>query len=141
MVGYSFVSASAAWDTLAPSVAPEAAAAMAHPPDEQFVDPTDWETEFFSELEPHKIFSSPGTLQSLPRDTRTLFSTLVKDLVSLTLVVEKRGALEALFLLPRIILSNNNMRGRTVVSKILQNMGTHSGNGCSKNYGKSLTLS
>ena len=64
---------------------------------EQFVDPTDWETEFFSELEPQKIFSSPGTLQSLPRDTRTLFSTLVKDLVSLALG-EKRGALEALFL-------------------------------------------
>ena len=72
------------------SVAPEAAADMAHPPDEQFVDPTDWETEFFSELEPQKIFSSPGTLQSLPRDTRTLFSTLVKDLVSLALVEKKR---------------------------------------------------
>ena len=93
-------------DTLAPSVAPEAAAAMAHPPDEQFVDPTDWETEFFSE--------SVRTTQDLlllwdtpvptSRDTRTLFSTLVKDLVSLTLVVEKRGALEALFLLPRLIL-------------------------------------
>ena len=35
---------------VAPSVAPEAAAAMAHPLDEQLVDPTDWETEFFSEL-------------------------------------------------------------------------------------------
>ena len=45
-------------DTLAPSVAPEAAAAMAHLPDEQFVDTIDWETEFFSELEPQKIFSS-----------------------------------------------------------------------------------
>ena len=105
-----------------PSVAPEAAAAMAHPPDEQFVDPLDWETEFFSELEPQKIFSSsPGTLQSLPRDTRTLFSILVKDLASLALG-EKRGALEALFLLPRLILPNN-MRGRTVVSKVLQNIG------------------
>ena len=78
-----------------------------------------------SQLEPHKIFSSfPGTLQSLPRDTRTLFSTLVKDLVSLALG-EKRGALEALFLLPRLIFPNNNiMRGRTVVSKVLQNIGT-----------------
>ena len=65
-------------NTLAPSVAPEAAAAMAHPPDEQFVDPTDWETEFFSHLEPQKILSSPGTLQSMPRETRTLFSTLSK---------------------------------------------------------------
>ena len=100
----------------------EAAAAMAHPQNEQFVDTTDWETEFFSELEPQKIFSSPGTLQSLPRETRTLFSTLVKDLVSLALG-EKRGALEALFLLPRLILPNN-MRGRTVVSKVLQNIGT-----------------
>ena len=52
-------------ETLAPSVAPDAALAMAHPPEEEFVDPTDWETEFFSELEPEKIFSSPGTLQSL----------------------------------------------------------------------------
>ena len=67
------------------------------------------------------LFSSPETLQTLPRDTRTLFSALVKDLVSLALV-EKKGALEALFLLPRLILPNN-MRGRTVVSKILQNMG------------------
>ena len=63
-------------NTLAPSFAPEAAAAMAHPPDEQFVDPTDWETDFFSELEPQKIFFYiPGTLQSLPRDIRTLFSS------------------------------------------------------------------
>ena len=76
-----------------------------------------------SYLEPQKIFSSPGTLQSLPRDTRTLFSTLVKDLASLALG-EMRGALEALFLLlPRLILPNN-MRGRTVVSKVLQNIGT-----------------
>ena len=57
------------------------------------------------------------------RDTRTLFSTQVKDLVSLALV-EKKGALEALFLLPSLILHKNNMRGRTVVSKILQNIGT-----------------
>ena len=52
-------------ETLAPSVAPDAALAMAHPPEEEFVDPTDWETEFFSEPEPEKIFSSPGTLQFL----------------------------------------------------------------------------
>ena len=69
-----------------------------------------------------KIFSSPGTLQSLPRETRTPFSTLVKDLVSLALT-EKKGALEGLFILPRLILPNN-MRGRTVVSKVLQNIGS-----------------
>ena len=68
-------------ETLAPSgIALDAALAMAHPPEEEFVDPTDWETEFFSELEPDKIFSSSETLQSLPRETRTPFSTLVKDL-------------------------------------------------------------
>ena len=74
----SFVVPQQVRDTLAPSVAPEAAAAMAHSPNERFVDPTDWETEFFSELGQQKIFSSSpfGTLQSLPRDTRTLFSTL-----------------------------------------------------------------
>ena len=62
---------------------------MAHPPEEEFVDPTDWETEFFSELEPDKIFSSPGTLQSLAREARTQFSTLVKDLISLALTEKK----------------------------------------------------
>ena len=46
---YSFVVPQQLRETLAPSVALEAAAAMAHPPDEQFVDPLDWETEFFSE--------------------------------------------------------------------------------------------
>ena len=45
-------------ETLAP-------VALAHQPEEEFVDPTDWETEFFSELEPEKIFSSPGRLHSL----------------------------------------------------------------------------
>ena len=79
-------------------IAPDAAFAMAHPPEEEFADPTDWETEFFSGLEPEKIFSSPGTLQSLPRETRTPFSTLVKDLVSLALT-ENKGALESLFVL------------------------------------------
>ena len=48
------------------NIAPDAALAMAHfPPEEEFVDSTDWETEFFSEHKPEKIFSSPGTLQSL----------------------------------------------------------------------------
>ena len=51
-------------ETLAPSVAPDAALAMTHRQEEEFVDPSDWETEFFSELKPEKIFSSPGTLQS-----------------------------------------------------------------------------
>ena len=74
-------------ETLAPSVTPDAALAMAHPPEEEFVDPTDWETEFFSELEPDKIFSSPGNIPVpfLPRETRTPFSTIVKDLISLAL--------------------------------------------------------
>ena len=82
-------------ETLAPSVAPDAALAMAHPPEEEFVDPTDWETELSSEPEPEKIFSSPGTLQYLPREIRAPFSTLVKNLVSLALT-EKKGALEGL---------------------------------------------
>ena len=68
-------------ETLAPSVAPDAALAMAHQPEEEFVDLTDRETEFFSELELDKIFSYPGTHQSLPRETRTPFSSLVKDLI------------------------------------------------------------
>ena len=52
-------------ETLVPNIAPDAALAMAHPPEEEFVDSIDWETVFFSESEPNKIFSSPGTLQSL----------------------------------------------------------------------------
>ena len=73
-------------ETLVPSgIAPDAALAMAHPPEEEFVDPTDWETELFSELEPEKIFLSLGNIPVplLPRETRTPFSTLVKDLISL----------------------------------------------------------
>ena len=87
---------------------------MAHLPEEEFLDSTERETEFFSELKPDKIFSSPGTLQSLYcRETRTPFSTLVKDLTSLALA-EKKGALEGLFILPRLILPNN-MRGRLLL--------------------------
>ena len=52
-------------ETLTPSVAPDAALAMAHLPEEEFVGPQTGETEFFSELKPEKIFSSPGTLQLL----------------------------------------------------------------------------
>ena len=72
---------------------------MAHPPEEEeFVDPTDWETVLFSEL--------------------------VKDLISLALT-EKKEAIKGLLILLRFTLPNNNMRGRTVVvvSKVLQNIG------------------
>ena len=55
------------------SIATDAALAIAHPPEED----TDWETEFFSELEPEKIFSSLDTpVPLLPREIRTPFSTL-----------------------------------------------------------------
>ena len=69
MEEYAFEVSERLRETLAPSVAPDAALAMAHLQEEEFVDPSDWETEFFSELEPDKIFSSPGTLQSLSRKT------------------------------------------------------------------------
>ena len=125
-------------------VASSAALAMAHPSEEEgFVDPTDWETEFFSELEHEKIFSSPGNtpVPLLPRETRTPFSTFVKDLISLVLT-EKKGALEGLFILPRLILQNNNMRGRTVVvNKVLQNIGSFKKKECSRNCGTYPMLS
>ena len=38
-------------------------------------------------------------------------------------LTEKKGALEGLLILPRLILPNNNMRGRTAVSKVHQNIG------------------
>ena len=49
------------------SIAPDVALALAHHQEEEegLVDSTDWETEFFSEPEPKKIFSYSGTLQSL----------------------------------------------------------------------------
>ena len=109
-------------------------------PEEEFLDLTDLETEFFSQLEPEKIFSSSETHQSLPRETRTPFSTLVKDLISLALT-EKKGALEGLFILPRLIPPNNNMRGRTAVSKVLQNIGLFRKKECSKNCGACPMLS
>ena len=62
-------------ETLAPSsIPPDAVLAMVHSPEEEFVDPIDLETEFFSEPEPEKTFSSPGTLQSLccKRDQNTI---------------------------------------------------------------------
>ena len=83
---------------------------MAHPPEEEVVDHTDWETELFSEPKPEKIFSSPGTLHL---ENRVPFSTLVKDLITLALI-EKNDVIEGLFILPRFILPNN-MKGRTVV--------------------------
>ena len=62
-------------ETLVTSVAPDAALAMAHPPEEEFVDPTDWETEFFRELKPEKIFSSLDTpVPWRPSETRIPFS-------------------------------------------------------------------
>ena len=61
-------------ETLAPSVAPDAALAMAHLSEEEFVDPTDWETEFFSELEPEKdLFITWDTpVPLLQRDQNTI---------------------------------------------------------------------
>ena len=47
--------------------------------EEEFLDPIDWETKLFSELGPDKIFH-PWDTPVLPRETRTPFSTLVKDL-------------------------------------------------------------
>ena len=53
-------------EILVPSVAPDTALAMAHPQEEEFVDPTDWETEFFSELEPVKSFHPLGHSSPFP---------------------------------------------------------------------------
>ena len=45
------------WSPVLPQTQP---LAMAHLPEEEFLDSTERETEFFSELEPEKIFSSLG---------------------------------------------------------------------------------
>ena len=71
--------------------------------------------------------SSPFAVK---RDQNTILHP-VKDLISLALT-EKKGALEGLLILPRLIFPNNNMRGRTVVSKVLQNIGSFRKKECSK---------
>ena len=84
------------------NIVPDVALTSTHHPEGELVDPTDWETELFSEIEPDKILSSTETLKSLLRETRTPFSNLVKDLISLTLN-EKKGTIEGPFVLPRLI--------------------------------------
>ena len=54
------------------------------------------------------------------RDKNTILY-LVKDLISLNLI-EKNDVIEGLLILLKLTLPNN-MRGRTVVSKVLQNIG------------------
>ena len=80
--------------------------------------PSDWDFSLFSEIAPEEMFSSPGTIQSLPGETRSSFSLLVKDIIQLALS-GKPGALEALLLLPRLVVPSN-LRGRTATSKILE---------------------
>ena len=86
--------------------------------DEKLVKSVDWDFSLFLEITPEEMFSSPGTIQSLPRETRSSFSLLVKDVVQLALS-RKPGALEvALLLLPRLV-APSNLRGRTATSKVL----------------------
>ena len=48
-------------ETLVPSnITPDAALAMAHLPEEEFLDSTERETEFFNELEPVRSFHPLG---------------------------------------------------------------------------------
>ena len=112
-------------ETLAPSVAPDAALAMAHPPEEEFVDPTDWETEFFSELEPVRSFHHLGHSSpfAAKRDKNTILHPYERP--NFTYHDREEGCTQRPFLfLSRLILPNNNMRGRTaVVSKVPQNIG------------------
>lgn len=86
--------------------------------DDKFVKPSNWDFSFFTTIAPEKIFSSPGTIQSLHKDTQNAFSLLVKDIIPLVLK-KKPGAIEALFLLPRLV-APSNLRGRTATSKILE---------------------
>ena len=72
------------------NIAPDAAFALAHPPEEGLVDPTDWETEFFSKLEPEKIFSSLGHSSPCLERPEHHSPPFVKDLVSIALT-EKKG--------------------------------------------------
>lgn len=86
--------------------------------DDKFVKPSNWDFSFFTTIAPEKIFSSPGTIQSLHKETQNAFSLLVKDIIPLVLR-KVPGAIEALFLLPRLV-APSNLRGRTATSKILE---------------------
>ena len=71
---------------------------MTHLPEEQFVDPTDWKTVFFSELDSWQDLFITWDIPipfAAQREKRAPFSALVKDLVSLALA-EKKGAFEGL---------------------------------------------
>ena len=82
--------------------------------DEKLVKSVDWDFSLFLEITPEEMFSSPGTIQSLPKEKRSSFSLLVKDVVQLALS-RKPGALEvALLLLLRLVAPSN-----------LQNPGVH----------------
>ena len=59
--------------------------------DDKFVKPSDWDFSLFLEITPEEMFSSPGTTQSLPRETRSSFSLLVKDVAQLALSRKSRG--------------------------------------------------
>ena len=45
----------------------------------------DWDFSLFLEIALEEMFSPPGTIQSLPKETRSSFSLLVKDVVQLAL--------------------------------------------------------
>lgn len=77
---------------------------------------------FFARVDLTKIFASPGTLQSLNKTIKPLFSELVTRLIGFILRPNpKKGALEALFALPRLLLPNG-IRGRLITYKVMQNV-------------------
>ena len=77
-------SAMALRHSCSPPLPLEAASAMAHPPEEeQFIDPTDWETELFSELDGRKkiFFHLLGHSSPCIERQEHLFSMYAKDIL------------------------------------------------------------
>lgn len=87
---------------------------------EEFQDADQWDLSLFKSLDPLKMFSSPGTLHKTDYAFRLSFSELVYDIIKLVLE-GKEGAIDALFVLPRLILPNG-VRGRILVNRVFRNI-------------------
>lgn len=82
--------------------------------------PFEWNFEFLATLEPDKMFSSPGTLDWLPKDTTPAFSQILRDIIPAA-IKKKPGAFQAILLLPRLV-APKCLTGKAATSKVLENI-------------------
>lgn len=85
-----------------------------------FISPDKWDLSYFAHIPPHLMFSSPATIHCIPEDARAYFSNLVRD-VTIQALAARPGALEALLVLPRIIVPSS-IKGKIEISRIYLNV-------------------